>query len=276
MIPATPTGTLSASQIRQSSPVSPRLPPGTPTVRVTPSSVSSVSPGSARRTISPRPPSRVEVVGVGGLPALEHHVVRRVDHVVDRSHAGQGEPIGDPLRRWADHHVAENRHVRRGQRSRSSTAARAASVTGRPLGGGAGGSGRVKGSPSRAARSRAMPAMHQASGRLPSTVMSKTVSASRPSASVNGVPGAATISSPSTRRPAPSSERPSSAPGAQHPVGVDAAHFAAADLEPAGQHGADRSQGHPVPHLEVGGAADDLERDRPRPRPRPGGSGRRP
>ncbi len=36
-----------------------------------------------------------------------------------------------------------------------------------------------------------MPMMHQASGRLPSTVISNTVSALSPSASVMGVPGAA-------------------------------------------------------------------------------------
>ena len=53
--PAMPTGVPSASQMRQSSPVSPRLRPRTPTVRVAPSSVSTVSPGRARRTVRPRP-----------------------------------------------------------------------------------------------------------------------------------------------------------------------------------------------------------------------------
>ena len=45
----------SASQIRQSSPVSPRPRPRTPTVRSTPSRVSMVSPERARRTLRPRP-----------------------------------------------------------------------------------------------------------------------------------------------------------------------------------------------------------------------------
>ena len=58
MMPPMPTGVPSASQMRQSSPVSPRLRPRTPTVRSTPSSVTTVSPGRARRTLSPRPGSR--------------------------------------------------------------------------------------------------------------------------------------------------------------------------------------------------------------------------
>ena len=101
--------------------------------------------------------------------------------------------------------------VRRGHSDRSSTVALASSVTGWPPDG-AGGSGSANGRPSRAARSRAIPAMHQASGRLPSTVMSKTVSACRPRASIRGVPGGALTSAPRTRSPAPSSERPSSFP----------------------------------------------------------------
>ena len=44
------------------------------------------------------------------------------------------------------------------------------------------GRGMANGSPSRAARSRATPAMHQASGRLASTATSKTTSGSIPSA----------------------------------------------------------------------------------------------
>ena len=78
---------------------------------------------------------------------------------------------------------------------------------------------RVKGRPSRAARSRAMPAMDHASGRLPSTVMSKTVSGSSPSASTSGVPGSPSAPSPRIRRPAASSERPSSWP--EHSIPSD-------------------------------------------------------
>jgi hypothetical protein len=55
------------------------------------------------------PPQPLDVIGMGGLPELEHHVVRRVDHVVDRSHAGQGEAIGDPPGRRAHDDVAEHR-----------------------------------------------------------------------------------------------------------------------------------------------------------------------
>ena len=88
-------------------------------------------PGAADDQAAPAQPG--QVVGVGGLAPLEHHVVRGVDDVVDGPHAGQGEPLGDPPRRRADHHAVEARTtVRRGQRSGSSTAALAASATGRP------------------------------------------------------------------------------------------------------------------------------------------------
>ncbi len=63
-----------------------------------------------------------------------------------------------------------------------------------------------------------MPTIDQASGRLPSTVMSKTTSGSRPSASISGVPGSPGASSPRTSRPAWSSERPSSLPEQSMPL----------------------------------------------------------
>ena len=110
--------------------------------------------------------------------------------------------------------------VRRGQRSADSTDALAASSTGQPLAGGSGGSGSVNGSSRRPARSRAIPEMHQASGRLPSTVMSKTVSTRSPSASMIGVPGSPGDSSPRINSPAPSSERPSSLPEHNMPLDV--------------------------------------------------------
>ncbi len=65
-----------------------------------------------------------------------------------------------------------------------------------------------------------MPEMHQASGRLPSTVMSKTMSARKPSASMMGVPGSPGDSSPRIKRPAPSSLRPSSLPEHSMPLEV--------------------------------------------------------
>ena len=52
-----------------------------------------------------------EVVGVAGLAQLEHHVVGRVDHVVDRAHAECGEPIGQPARRRADGDVVQHPSV---------------------------------------------------------------------------------------------------------------------------------------------------------------------
>ena len=153
--------------------------------------------------------------------------------------------------------------VRRGQRSADSTDALAASSTGQPLAAGSGGSGSVNGSSRRPARSRAIPEMHQASGRLPSTVMSKTVSTRSPSASMIGVPGLA-------RRLVAQDQQARAVVGetellarAQHAVGHHAAQRSRGDLEAPGQDGPDRRQRHPVPHLEVGGAAHDLERLRP-------------
>ena len=121
-----------------------------------------------------------QVVGVGRLTQLEHDVVRSVDHVVDGPHAGQQQALGDPARGRGHRHVVEDGHRQAGTEIGRVDLALAASSTGRPLGSGAGGSGNVKGSPSRPARSRAMPEMHQASGRLPSTVMSKTMSRANP------------------------------------------------------------------------------------------------
>ena len=96
MIPPMPTGAPVASQIRQSWPVSPRPGPGRPRVRSTPSSVVTGSPGDGPPHQQPAAVQPVEVVGVGGLAELQHHVVGGVDHVVDGSHAGGHQPAGQP------------------------------------------------------------------------------------------------------------------------------------------------------------------------------------
>ena len=254
----------------------PRPRPGTPSVRV--DAVEGLDrlarTGPTHRQPAPGQPR--QVVGVGGLAQLEHDVVGGVDHVVDRPHPGQRQAPGHPLRRGADASRRAARPPSAGGRGRATPpTAEAADSTGRPLGRRSGGSGGGERQPSRAARSRAIPAMHQASGRLPSTVMSKTMSGTRPSASVSGVPGLARRLVAQDQQAGPSSERPSSLPEHSMPLEVDAPHLAPADLEAAGQHGADRGQRDPVAHREVVGAADDLERVRRRHRPRPGGSCRR-
>ena len=175
-----------------------------------------------------------EVVGVGGLAQLEHDVVRRVDHVVDRTHAGQEQPLGDPARRRAHGDVVEHRHGEAGAEVGATPPRR--SPPPRPAarsGGGAGGSGTANGRPRRPARSRAMPVMHQASGRLPSTVMSKTMSGSSPSASMSGVPGVARRLVAQDQQAGAVVGEPELLPRAQHPVGDDAAQLAAGDLEAA-------------------------------------------
>ena len=52
----------------------------------------------ACRTRSARPGDQVEVVGVVGVPELEHHVVGDVHHAVDGAYAEGGEAVGQPLR----------------------------------------------------------------------------------------------------------------------------------------------------------------------------------
>ena len=200
----------------QSSPVSPSPRPGTPRIAATPSSVSSSSPGRARRTTRPAPAEAVEVVGVGGLAELEHHVVRGVDDVVDRPHAGERQPARHPARRRPDRHVGEHPHREaRAQVGRVDRGAGEARHR-RPGRAATAGLGRgVNGTPEArrqvAARS---PAIDQASGRLPSTVMSKTTSGSIPSASTSGHARAAIPStSVEDHQPAPSVvESPSSRP----------------------------------------------------------------
>ncbi len=49
-----------------------------------------------------------QVVGVVGLAQLEHHVVRDVDHVVDRPHAERGEASGDGGIAGADLHAPQH------------------------------------------------------------------------------------------------------------------------------------------------------------------------
>ena len=71
--------------------------------------------GLARRR-EPHPergaPARVaadgcRVEGMGRLAELEHHVVRRVDHVADRAHAGRQEPHLDVVGRRPDAHAGD-------------------------------------------------------------------------------------------------------------------------------------------------------------------------
>ena len=94
MIPPTPTGVPSASQMRQSS---------GPTRRA------HLVEGDEGLALGPAPadeqaPARqaVEVVGVVGLAQLEHDVVGDVDHVADGPHPGHGEAPGQPGGRRAD------------------------------------------------------------------------------------------------------------------------------------------------------------------------------
>ena len=103
-----------------------------------------------------------------------------------------------------------------------------------------------------------MPAMHQASGRLASTVMSKTASGSIPRASAGACPGRPRrrVEDQQAGAVVGQAELPARA---QHPVRRHSPHLAPADLEAAREHGADRGQRDQVAHREVHGAADDLD-----------------
>ena len=97
MMPAMPTGDPSASQIRQSSPVSPESGTGPPE-----GPDHAVEGGQRLARLGPPDHQTVagqsvEVVGVGGLAQFQHHIVGRIDHIVDRSHPGQRQPSGQPL-----------------------------------------------------------------------------------------------------------------------------------------------------------------------------------
>ena len=102
--------------------------------------------------------------------------------------------------------------------------------------------------------------MLQASGRLPSTVMSKTTSRSRPIASRSGVPGSPGASA-EDHQPVAVVAEAQLASRAQHPVRGDAAQFPAGDrLLGLREERADRRERHAVADIEVARAAHDLER----------------
>ena len=112
--------------------------------------------------------------------------------------------------------------------------------------------GTANGRPSAPARSRATPAMHQASGRLASTATSNTTSGARPSASVTGVPSSdrpagrvGRARRARTRIPSWSSRRAELAPRAQHPVGRHAPHLPPGDREAPGQDAPPPGRGAP-------------------------------
>ena len=111
----------------------------------------------------------------------------------------------------------------------------------------------------RAARSRAIPAMHIASGRFASTAMSRTVSRSIPSASATGVPGSATVACSEDEQARPVFRKAEFSARAKHPLRGDALHLAPADLHAAGENACRRgASGTRSPSREIPCSADDL------------------
>ncbi len=276
MIPPIPTGVPSASQMRQSSPVSPRLRPRTPTVRC--HAVERLErltrPGPADD--QPPPGQARQVVGVGGLAELEHHVVRGVDHVVDRAHAGQEQPAGDPARRRPDRDVVEHRdgearaqvgRLHHGRRRRLDRPAARCRLGRLGRGEGEAEAGRqVAGDPDDGPGVGAVALdgdveddvglEAQRLGQRRARLTRRLVAEDQEAGAVVG--------------------EPELLPRAEHPVGHDAAHLAPLDLEAAGEDGADRAPaGHGRPPRSCARRRRSRAARRRR-RPRPAGCGRRP
>ena len=157
MIPARPTGTSSPPQISRSSAVSRPLDVVEGGERLALAGDAHPEPGTGHLG---------QVVRVVGLAQLEHHVVGHVDHVADRAHAHAaraGWPASD-RRGPRSRRAAPGPRTCRTGRGRGSRRRRRR--RGRPPPRWRAGSGRVNGSRSRAARSRATPAIDMASGRF--------------------------------------------------------------------------------------------------------------
>ena len=194
----------------------------------------------------PMPGQPVEVVGVAGLSELEHHVVGRVDHVVDGAHAGQGQTSGQPLGGRSHPDPGDHPGGEPGAQLRSSTTTVANVSTAGPVvswaidrsaaaspptaASSAEVVGMAKGSPKRAARSRATPAMHQASGRLASTATSKTASVSMPERLGQRPPDGGPVHVGQQQDPVVVLGQTELPTRAQHPVGRHALHLGPLDL----------------------------------------------
>ena len=77
-------------------------------IRSVPSSVRSVSPATRAANDDPATRELRAVEDVQRAPPHVHHVVRDVDHVRDRPHAGEMQPAAEPLRRRRDRDVPED------------------------------------------------------------------------------------------------------------------------------------------------------------------------
>jgi hypothetical protein len=212
--------------------------------------------------LAPRPrhepsPQQVEVVGVGGLAELEHHVVGGIDDRVDRAHPAEQQPARDLGRRGHGGHTGD--HPRREPRAEL---------------------GRLDGDRGEARR-RLAGGRHQGLRQLERQPQlgrqvschagdAEAVRAVRRHVEVEHHVGhdAERLDDRGARSGTAGAEHqqplgvvgdPQLAARAEHPLGDHPAHLAPADLEPAGENGADRGQRHPVADREVPGTADDGE-----------------
>ena len=149
--------------------------------------------------------------------------------------------------------------VRRGQRSVASTDALAASSTGQPLAAGSGGSRSVNGSPRRPGEVAGDP--RHAPG-VRAVALDRDVEDGvdpQPERLHDRGAGLARLLVTENQEAGSVVGEAELLAGAQHAVGGHAAQLALADFEVTGQDRTNRRERHPVPHLEVGRTADDLE-----------------
>ncbi len=157
----------SPSVIRRSS--------GSSVARV-PSSVRSVSPVARAAHDDPATRELRAVEGVERAAPDVHDVVRHVDDVRDRAHAGEVQRDAQPLRRRADRDVAEDPADVAGAAARSPRPTSTSTYSGADRG--SSGSGRWSSPPQSAATSRASPTIDSRSTRLMVGVTSSTWSCS--------------------------------------------------------------------------------------------------
>ena len=231
---------------------------GQSNVRSTSSSVTIVSPGSARRTRKARPGQAVEVVGVVGLAQLEHDVVRHVDHVVDRAHA-RPAPAARPsmARTAAPPRRSSTVAVKRPHRSGARMSTGVGDGADRPADHGRMriGEGHAQVGGQVAGHAAVAPGVGPVAGEVE---VEHDVGESTPRASVHRDP----------ERQAGRQDQDAAvvvahaqlARRAEHAVRPLAPQLAAGDLQAVGHHGAERGQRHEVADGHVEGAAADLQR----------------
>ncbi len=203
---------------------------------------------------------------MSGLAELEHHVVGGVHHVVDRPHPCQGETAGEPRRGRPDLDPGERPDgesgtelgvvdLERGERLDRRTRRELGEPRHRPE---VDARGWQRAVPAAPPRSRATPAMHQASGRLASTATSNTTSRLDAEGVGERLPGRGHPRLREDEQPLVVVREPELPTRTEHAVRPDALHRDLGDRHAAGQDRPDGGEHHQVADREVGSAAHHL------------------